>query len=76
MLIPAALTAGSVTLLRFWTASMGNPWLVILLALGLSYAIFGSFALAYALDPDDQMIARSVWVQLRGNLQRLRVRDL
>lgn len=66
LLIPAALSTAAVVLLRLWTASIAHQWLVILLALVLSYAVFGCLAVAYALDPDDQMIARSVWSRLRG----------
>jgi O-antigen/teichoic acid export membrane protein len=66
LLIPTAFAAVTVALLRFWTASVAHPWLAILLALALSYVVFGGLAVAYALDPDDRMIARSAWLQLRG----------
>jgi hypothetical protein len=55
-----------VALLRLWTVSIAHQWLAILLALVLSYAVFGGLAIAYALDPDDRMIARSAWSRLRG----------
>jgi len=74
LLIPTVLAASTVVLLRFWTVSVGHTWLVIFLALVLSYAVFAGFAAAYGLDPDDQMIARSAWLQLRGGLQNLRFR--
>jgi hypothetical protein len=69
LLIPAAFAAVTVVLLRFWTASVAHPWLAILLSLALSYIVFGGLAVAYALDPDDRMIARSAWLQLRGGMQ-------
>lgn len=70
LLIPAGFTAGAVVLLRFYAASMAHPWLVILLALVVSYAVFCGLAVAYSLNPDDRMIARSAWSQLRGGLQK------
>jgi O-antigen/teichoic acid export membrane protein len=70
LLIPTAFAAVTVALLRFRTASVAHPWLAILLALALSYVVFGGLAVAYALDPDDRMIARSAWLQLRGGMQK------
>jgi len=65
LLIPAALTASTVALLHATTASMAHPWLSILLALALSYLVFGASALAFSLDEDDRMIARAAWSLLR-----------
>jgi len=73
LLIPTAFSAATVVLLRFFTTWITYPWLAILLALALSYLVFGGMALAYALDPDDRMIARAAWLQLRGGMQKWRV---
>lgn len=70
LVVPTVFAAAAVVLLRFWTASITHPRLAILLALALSYAVFGGLAAAYALDPDDRMIARSAWSQLRGGTQK------
>jgi O-antigen/teichoic acid export membrane protein len=68
LLIPAVFTVAIVLLLRFFIASIARPWLVILLALVLSYGVFCGLAVAYSLSSDDRMIARSAWSQLRGGL--------
>src|SRR4029077_9184767 len=68
LLIPATLTTAAVGLLRFCTGSIACPWLAILLALLLSYAVFCGFAVLYSLDPDDRVIARSAWAQLRSGM--------
>jgi O-antigen/teichoic acid export membrane protein len=70
LLMPAVLMAAAALGLRFYAGSIGHPWLVILLALGLSYGVFCGLALAYSLNSDDRMIARSAWSQLRGGLQK------
>lgn len=66
LLIPTVFTAVAVTLLRLWTAATTHQWLVILVALALAYALFGGLSIAYVLDADDRMIARSAWLKLRG----------
>lgn len=66
LLVPTAFATVAVGLLRFWTASNAHQWFVILLGLALSYAVFGGLAIAYALDPDDRLIARSAWSRLHG----------
>jgi O-antigen/teichoic acid export membrane protein len=66
LLIPTVFAVVAVVLLRSWTASIAHEWLAILLALVLSYAVFGGLAIAYALDPDDRTLARSTWSRLRG----------
>jgi O-antigen/teichoic acid export membrane protein len=71
LLIPAGFTAAAVLLLRFYTGSIIHQWLVTLLALVLSYAVFCGLAVAYSLNPDDRMIARSAWSQLRDGMQKL-----
>jgi O-antigen/teichoic acid export membrane protein len=70
LLIPAGFAAAAVLLLRFSSPSIGRPWLVIALALVLSYAVFCGLAIAFALNPDDRMIASSAWSQLRAGMQK------
>jgi O-antigen/teichoic acid export membrane protein len=70
LLLPAAVTVAAVISLRLFTASLAHPWLEILLALVLSYAVFCTLAVAFALNPDDRMIARSAWSQLRSGMQK------
>ncbi len=70
LLIPATFVAVGLGLLRFWTAAMTHQSLVILLALLMSYAAFGGLAVAFALDPDDRMIAGNAWSQLRERLRK------
>jgi O-antigen/teichoic acid export membrane protein len=66
LLIPTVITAVALTLLRSSTAAFAHPWLIILLAFVLAYALFGGLSIAYVLDADDRMIARSAWSKLRG----------
>jgi O-antigen/teichoic acid export membrane protein len=73
LLIPTVVLAAALAALRIVTDSMAHQWAVILFASLLSYAVFGSLAIAYASDPDDRMIARSAWSQLRGGLRKLGV---
>jgi O-antigen/teichoic acid export membrane protein len=68
--IPSASAVAMVMLIRFGTNSIVHPWFAVSLALLLSYAVFGGLAIAYALDPDDRMIARSAWSQLCGGIQK------
>jgi O-antigen/teichoic acid export membrane protein len=70
LLIPAVFVAASLALLRYWTASIGHQWMVIVVALAVSYAVFAGTAVAFALDPDDRMIAGSAWSQVRNGLRR------
>ncbi len=49
--------------------SIIHPWVSILLALAVSYVVFGGSALAFALDPDDRMITRAAWSLLQGYMQ-------
>jgi O-antigen/teichoic acid export membrane protein len=65
LLIPTVLAAAAVAWLRLRMASMAHLWITILLALVLSYAVFGSLAVAFALDANDRMIAQSAWSKLR-----------
>jgi O-antigen/teichoic acid export membrane protein len=67
---PAVLAAATVIFVRAWTASAARPWLGVLTALVVAYAVFVASALRFSLDEDDRMIATSAWVQLRGSLQR------
>ena len=66
LLIPTVFATVAVTLLRLWTVSIAHQWLAVLLALALSYTVFGGLAIAYALDADDRLIARRAWGRLRG----------
>jgi len=70
LLIPTGFTAAAVVFLRFYVASIVEPWAFIPLALVLSYAVFAGFAFVCSLTPDDRTIARSAWSQLRGGLQK------
>jgi O-antigen/teichoic acid export membrane protein len=70
LLIPTAFVATGLVLVRLSTASSGHQWAVVLVALILSYAIFGSLSAALALDPDDRMIAASAWSHLRAGLRK------
>ncbi len=70
LLIPGGFTIAAVLLFRFFSNAIGHPWLVILSALVLSYAVFCGLAGAYSLNPDDRMIARSAWSQLRSGMQK------
>jgi O-antigen/teichoic acid export membrane protein len=70
LLIPTALLAAALALLRFGTASMTHQAPVILLALVVSYAVFGGLVITYALDPDDRVIAGNAWSQLRIGLRK------
>jgi O-antigen/teichoic acid export membrane protein len=74
--IPIASALSALLLMRFATGSVGwtnHPWLAVALSLLVVYAVFGGFAAAFALDPDDRMIARSAWSQLRAGMQKLGV---
>ncbi len=71
LLIPTTLTAVTVVLVHLWRPLIMHPWLGIPLALALSYLVFGGLSLRFALDPDDKMIARSAWRQLRSGMQSL-----
>lgn len=73
LLIPTAFMVVAVVALRFFTSSVAHPWFTILFALALSYGLFGGLAIAFALDNEDRMIARSAWAQLRGSMQKLGV---
>jgi O-antigen/teichoic acid export membrane protein len=71
LLVPTAVMVAGLTTLRMCTSAMAHQWVVIVFSLLLSYALFGVLAIAYALDPDDRMIARSAWLQFRGGLRKL-----
>jgi O-antigen/teichoic acid export membrane protein len=76
--IPVTSALSTVLLIRYWADrgghAYGNPWLAIGLALVLGYTVFGGFAAAFVFDPDDRMIARSAWSQLRAGMQRFGVK--
>lgn len=73
LLIPAVFTIAAVVALRVLTASMAHAWLIIFVGLVLSYAVFGGLALAFALDPDDRMIAQAAWAQVRSGMRKVGV---
>jgi len=73
LLVPAACMAACVLVLRYFVTSLLRPWTAIGLALVVSYTVFGGLALICALDPDDQVLARSAWAQMRGGMQKLGV---
>lgn len=73
LLMPTAVMVAGLAALRMGTSSMAHQWVVILFALLMSYVLFGGLAITCALDPDDRMLAQSVWSQLRGGLQKLGV---
>jgi O-antigen/teichoic acid export membrane protein len=73
LLIPTAVLAVVLAALRMVTGSIAHQWAVILFALLLSYVLFGSLAITYALDSDDRMIARGAWLQLCDGLRKLGV---
>lgn len=66
--IPALLSVGAVVCLRMWMLPMARPWLSVTAALAVSYIVFSGFALRFALDDSDRMIAASAWAQIRSNL--------
>jgi O-antigen/teichoic acid export membrane protein len=73
LLIPSMSALSALLLLRFVigsTAWINYPWVAVVLSLLLVYAVFGGLAVAFALDPDDRMIARSAWAQLRAGVQK------
>lgn len=70
LLIPTVFAAVAVALLRLWTASIAHQWFAILLALVLSYLVFGGLAVAFALAPEDRRIAQSAWSRLRGRQKK------
>ena len=74
LLIPGTAALGAVMLVRFAFTTALRPWLAIGLALALGYAVFVAVAAALALDPDDQIIARKVWAQVRMGMQKVGVR--
>ncbi len=73
LVIPAACSVAAIILLRIGMSWIIYPWLAILLALVVSYLIFAGIAVAFSLDADDRMIARSAWSYLRGSMQKLGV---
>ena len=76
LLLPAGVTAAAVLLLRFFAGtSHGVPHaaLAIMLALITAYTLFCGLAFAFAMGPDDHLIARSAWSQTRSILQKWRV---
>jgi len=74
LIAPAALAALAALGLRWLANSVAYPWLVIMAALIVSYLIFATLAIAWALDPYDRMIARSAWLYFRTSLDKWSVK--
>jgi O-antigen/teichoic acid export membrane protein len=74
LLIPGFSALLTVLLVRYSTGSSVSPGFVIALSLLLGYAMFGGLAVAFALDADDRLFARSVWLHLRGSIQKFGVK--
>ena len=70
LLIPAFVSGAVVVLLRFRIQTSAHPWIVIPFVLFVSYAVFCSSAVAFALDQDDRMIARGAWTQVVNGLRK------
>jgi O-antigen/teichoic acid export membrane protein len=68
--IPGMSSVLTVLLVRHMAGTSANPWFVVALSLLLGYAVFGGFAAAFALDPDDRTFARGVWSQVRTGMQK------
>jgi O-antigen/teichoic acid export membrane protein len=70
LLIPAGLMVGALALLRMGVPLLGRQWMLLLLALLVSYAVFGLSVLAFGMVEDD----RTVLVRyFRNGLHRLGV---
>jgi peptidoglycan biosynthesis protein MviN/MurJ (putative lipid II flippase) len=74
LIVPTGAVAAVLAVLRFSTVSMVHQGLVILMAFAISYTVFGCLAAAYAFDPDDRVIARSVWSKVNDGLHRVGVK--
>jgi O-antigen/teichoic acid export membrane protein len=74
LLFPGMSALLTVLLIRYATGGTGSPWIAVGLALVLGYAVFAGIAAAWALDPDDRMIARSAWLHLRSGIQKFGVK--
>jgi O-antigen/teichoic acid export membrane protein len=71
LLFPAGLMMISLAVLRVGVAGLGQQWLLLLLALLISYGIFGGAVFAFGLDNDDKSIAADLLGNFRSGLQRL-----
>jgi len=72
--LPGISALFTVLLIRYAAGGAGSPWFAVGLALALGYAVFAGLAAACALDPDDRMIARNAWLQLRSGMQKFGVK--
>jgi O-antigen/teichoic acid export membrane protein len=70
LLIPAGLMTGALALLRLGTPLLGRPWTLLLLALVVSYSVFGLSVLAFGLVEEGKTV---LFGQFRSGLQRLGV---
>ncbi len=70
-LLPSVGIALAITLLvSKASAFLRADWVVIVVALMLSYGAFSIVALAMGLDADDRLIANAVWTRVRGAFGR------
>lgn len=70
LLGPCAASIGVIFGLRFFAAAVHPKWLLILVALVISYATFGGLALVLGLDDDDRIIVGAIQRRLLGAVGR------
>jgi O-antigen/teichoic acid export membrane protein len=73
LLIPAGLMMGALALLRVGSSSAGRQWMLLLLALLVSYSVFGVSLLAFGTVEDDRAVSNNLLNRFRSGLQRLGV---
>ena len=66
LLLPVLASLAVVLAIRFFLRSFSPAWIVIAVALILTYAVFIAAALAVGLDDDDRTIALAAWQRLRA----------
>jgi O-antigen/teichoic acid export membrane protein len=71
LLGPCAVSVGSIVVLRFFVPAIHPEWLVILIALFVSYVTFCGLALLLGLDDDDRMIVVAIQRRLLGAVGRM-----
>jgi O-antigen/teichoic acid export membrane protein len=70
LLFPAGLTIGALALLRLGFPFPGKQWMLLLLALSVSYGVFGVSVFAFGMMKDDRAV---LFGHFRSGLQRLGV---
>jgi hypothetical protein len=63
-MLPVAGSLSVVLLLKVAVAGVRPEWLLIGVALVLSYLVFAGLAFAFALDDDDRLVARAFWSRI------------